>query len=291
MRFVRRHKSRRSSRRIPIAALALSVVLSALVSEGAAAANFRIVGGHEAAIGEWPWIVAIAHTTEARPGGDARRRQFCSGTLIAPAQVLTAAHCVSRSGGAVVGPGGIEVLAGYHDLLDVRGRAIRVVRVTPHPQFDRKTMANDFALLDLAEQADRTPALLVHAAYRPRRGAQATVKGWGSTTEGGSAAPSLHQARIPIWDSGECDAVVPGFRAGAMICGGRRQGGRDTCQGDSGGPLMVHVGRLWRLVGVVSFGYGCARRGRPGIYAWVGARAFGRFLSAAGGSPATRATR
>lgn len=50
-----------------------------------------------------------------------------------------------------------------------------------------------------------------------------------------------------------------------MLCAGRNR--KDSCQGDSGGPL-VHVSS-GKLVGVVSWGYGCARRGVPGVYAKV----------------------
>ena len=47
-----------------------------------------------------------------------------------------------------------------------------------------------------------------------------------------------------------------------MMCAGG-VGGEDSCQGDSGGPLVTRgqPGEPWALVGVVSFGYGCAREG------------------------------
>ena len=57
-----------------------------------------------------------------------------------------------------------------------------------------------------------------------------------------------------------------------MLCAGIfPNGGVDTCQGDSGGPLVAKGGPSgnYELVGVTSFGNGCAARFFPGVYADV----------------------
>ena len=54
-----------------------------------------------------------------------------------------------------------------------------------------------------------------------------------------------------------------------MFCAGLSKGGKDSCQGDSGGPAVKIEKNKATLVGVVSFGDGCAEPGKPGLYTRV----------------------
>ena len=100
-------------------------------------------------------------------------------------------------------------------------------------------------------------------------GSSTTVAGWGTTTEGGSAASALRFVDVPVVARATCQSQYSGlFTITAnMICAAETAGGQDSCQGDSGGPLVPTGSST--LIGVVSFGNGCARRGNPGVYTRV----------------------
>jgi trypsin len=97
-----------------------------------------------------------------------------------------------------------------------------------------------------------------------------TIAGWGTTSEGGDTPDTLQEAQVPITTDAYCGGAYSDFDPQTMVCAGFPQGGVDTCQGDSGGPLFGHTaaGAL-RVVGATSFGDGCARPGKPGVYARV----------------------
>ena len=72
---------------------------------------------------------------------------------------------------------------------------------------------------------------------------------------------------MPTVNQKECNKAYSDFGGvtDRMLCAGYQQGGKDACQGDSGGPLVADG----KLVGVVSWGYGCAQAGYPGVYSRV----------------------
>ena len=76
---------------------------------------------------------------------------------------------------------------------------------------------------------------------------------------------------VPVVSQSACQTAYPGEIKSGMVCAGEQQGGKDSCQGDSGGPLFYDQGGVESraLVGVVSWGYGCARAGQPGVYTRV----------------------
>ncbi|XP_063602634.1 transmembrane protease serine 9-like [Penaeus indicus] len=97
----------------------------------------------------------------------------------------------------------------------------------------------------------------------------ATITRWRAQQEGGSTSGTLFEVTMPTITNTKCNNKYGGSITDNMTCAGIPEGGKDSCQGDSGGPMVVEENGKWKLVGVVSWGYGCARPDRPGVYARV----------------------
>jgi len=153
-----------------------------------------------------------------------------------------------------------------------QGEKVPVRRVIVQPNY----LANagyDISLLELATNSTTAPARVVGAGggslWSP--GTLETIVGFGTTSEGGDTPDTLQQAQVPVTTDATCAGAYSDFDPVTMLCAGFPQGGVDTCQGDSGGPLFGRdaAGAL-KVVGATSFGEGCARAGKPGVYARVG---------------------
>ncbi|MDD7964303.1 S1 family peptidase [Actinomycetospora lemnae] len=218
-------------------------------------AGTRVVGGARATTDEHPWAVFLT---------DAAGFQFCGGTLVAPTKVLTAAHCM-----AATTPDKVRVVAGRDDKQSAAGETAGVRSVWVSPEFEGVGRGTDLAVLTLDTPSARTPLPLAgagdEALYEDGRAAQ--VYGWGATAENATPSRYLLTATVPMRGDDYCRAGDRSFDPRRLTCAGFDQGGVDSCQGDSGGPLVA----AGKLIGVTSFGDGCARAGRPGYYVRVAA--------------------
>jgi secreted trypsin-like serine protease len=244
--------------------LLLILTATAAVSGVAAAPSGAVVGGSDAGPNEFP---AIAEITFGKSF-------LCTGTLIAPNYVLTAGHCGSVTGAAVASP-----VTWPAPLIDVRiggnqagqGQLYSVSSVTGHPNY-LATSGYDVSLLKLSTNASQTPVKVAGTADRAlwNAGVNQTIVGWGATSEGGDLPDTLQKATVPVTTDATCAAAYSDFDVNTMLCAGFPQGGVDTCQGDSGGPMFGGSGTGLRVDGTTSFGEGCARPNKPGVYARVG---------------------
>lgn len=251
---------------IPITPLSAQEQLAVTLTPTTDPREIDIVGGQPAEPGEWPWQVMV------RPGA-----YLCGGSLIAADWVVTAAHCV-YNGDKLFAPSSVSVKLGEYDrTVSENGEQLHsIAEIIAHEEYDAQTNNNDIALLRLSSPAvmnDRVASIgllstgMSDAFAHP--GTDAVVTGWGTTAEGGSAATKLMEVSVPIVSNDQCNRAY-GIVTDNMLCAGYQEGGKDSCQGDSGGPLVVRADSgTWRLAGVVSFGYGCARAGFYGVYTRV----------------------
>lgn len=249
-------------RRLAIAATIISVTMCT----GVAAAQDeilpfgrRIVGGEMAYIKDHPWQVALSIKIE---GGT----YLCGGALIADRWVLTAAHCFTDA----TKP--LEVRAKTRATnLATDGTWTGVQKIVVHEGYAPKTQEHDLALVKLSDAPKGHVIPLVTASANIPLGTPLEVTGWGATSENGRASPHLRKASVPYASNETCNApeVYRGAIKRGMMCAGRREGGVDSCQGDSGGPLVWRSPDGALLVGVVSWGEGCARKLRYGVYTRV----------------------
>ncbi|XP_074594184.1 trypsin-like [Brevipalpus obovatus] len=225
--------------------------------------RLRIIGGREASRGSWPWQVALLNHHSI---------PYCGGTIITPQFVLTAAHCVRRN---------LYIRAGEHDLTSDEGseQDVKVAAIYIHPNYSRETVDSDVALLHLATPL-KMNKYVSHACLPSKRdnmpiNTLGTILGWGKRKNSAIfGTDKLHQAKVPIANITECRSVYEDYYiSNNMICAGFPSGRIDSCAGDSGGPLLVQRKKekktRWAVYGITSFGEGCGRKGKYGIYVKV----------------------
>lgn len=242
-----------------LAALALVAGATFVPSAGAAATAQPagnqpfIVGGSEASLADHPYAVFLS---------DSGGTQFCGGVLVAARSVATAAHCA-----LALQRDDLRVVAGREDKRSNEGRVVGVEEVWIAPGYEQPSSGNDLAVLTLRNRVPFPSATVADAddSELYATGTMATVLGWGRTSAGGARSNTLRSAQVPVVSDSDCAEAYSSYDSTTMLCAGYPEGGVDACQGDSGGPLMVGN----TVIGIVSWGEGCAQAGKPGVYTRV----------------------
>ncbi|XP_074860697.1 vitamin K-dependent protein C [Carettochelys insculpta] len=222
----------------------------------------RITGGSFCHRGHCPWQVFLRSS---------RGYGFCGGTLISSRWVVTAAHCLD-----IVRPHHVTV--GDFDIhqREVKEQKIEVQQSWTHPHYDSDNYNSDIALLYLSSDVVfneyalpiclPTPNL---ATLLTREGTRGMVSGWGSTHVKGPGTRFLMKVKLPIVSMETCRQATAKLITDNMFCAGYAAKAQDACKGDSGGPFAVSYHGTWYLLGVVSWGEGCAEEGKYGAYTRV----------------------
>ncbi|XP_030639320.1 trypsin-2 [Chanos chanos] len=226
-----------------------SLVFLVLLGAAFAFEDDKIVGGYECARYSQPWQVSLN-----------AGYHFCGGSVINENWVVSAAHCYKSR---------VQVRMGEHNIALNEGteQYIYSSRVIRHPNYDSWNIDNDIMLIKLSSPVSfnqYVQPVALPSSCAPA-GTMCTVSGWGNTMSAADDPDKLQCLEIPILSDRDCDKSYPGMITDAMFCAGYLEGGKDSCQGDSGGPVVCNG----ELQGIVSWGYGCAEKNHPGVYAKV----------------------
>ena len=205
---------------------------------------------------------AVALVLANRTG---ERVDVCSGTLVAPRYVLTAAHCIGDIPGQPldVALGGTDVAKPFDEVYSAGGHAV-------HPDWAANPQRFDIALIELPTESKIAPMTLAGASEDGLRapGAKVTLAGWGSIDGSGRGTGILRDGLTNVRPWRDCSAAYANFAPESMVCADGKT--IDSCRGDSGGPLLARAARGPVVVGVTSFGAACDVAA-VGAYTWVGA--------------------
>ncbi|XP_070712026.1 coagulation factor X [Pempheris klunzingeri] len=222
----------------------------------------RIVNGENCPPGECPWQALLINE---------EHRGFCGGTILNEYIILTAAHCMNQSRY-------IYIKLGEFDVLVEHGNEVthQVETIITHNRYNPTTYHNDIALIKLTKPIKFSrfilPACIPEQNFAEKvlmRQPNGMVSGFGRLGEGRQPSTILQRLTVPYVDRQTCTESTQLRISMRMFCAGYDKIAKDSCQGDSGGPHVTRYYSTYFITGIVSWGEGCARKGKYGVYTQV----------------------
>jgi len=239
--------------------LILTIYLSFCLVQGNENEN-RIIGGHEVDILKHPYLASV----KSKIIDDGAYLHKCAGSVYTTKVVITAAQCIT------------DISAHQRIMIAVGGNTRNDGLLYPakkwlaHEKYNSWTIDYDIGMIFIEGAFDFNGPLVQPiqiCTQRPWNGYFGIVAGWGYREEYGPSSYALEEIKVPIVSDEDCKQIYGANElTERMICAGYiLYGGKDACSGDTGGPLIFQG----QLVGLVSWGRGCARPGYPTVYTFV----------------------
>uniref|UniRef100_H3C0R5 coagulation factor Xa n=1 Tax=Tetraodon nigroviridis TaxID=99883 RepID=H3C0R5_TETNG len=221
----------------------------------------RIVNGENCPPGECPWQAVLMNEDH---------RWFCGGTILNQYIILTAAHCMNETNYFYVKLGEFDML------VDEGNEAIHEVEtILAHNKYLPDTYHNDIALIKLVTPITYSkfilPACIPEQEFAESvlmQQPDGMISGFGRFRENRPTS-NLQRLTIPYVDRRTCIESTSLRISTRMFCAGYDDIAKDACQGDSGGPHVTSYRDTYFVTGIVSWGEGCARKGKYGVYTQV----------------------
>ncbi|MBZ3871796.1 Transmembrane protease serine 11A, partial [Sciurus carolinensis] len=220
----------------------------------------RIADGQVANKADWPWQASL----------QVDGIHFCGASLISEEWLLTAAHCFDTYKNPKLW------MASFGTTLSPPLMRRQVQSIIVHENYAAHKHDDDIAVVKLSTPVlfseDVHKVCLPNATFEVLPKSKVFVTGWGALKANGPFPNTLRQVQVEIISNDVCNQVnvYGGAVSSGMICAGFLTGKLDACEGDSGGPLVIAQERnIWYLIGIVSWGIGCGKENKPGLYTRV----------------------